>query len=312
MISTKYVFNTETLSYDKVELSTNEKIKKITFLTLSSLTLISAIIFLISSTTHVFVNKTSSVHRENEILKAQYSKLQAELTKTNALLQDIQIKDDSIYRRILNIDPLSSFIRRGGYGGSDRYERLRSIYSSGLLITVSKQMDYVLKQAEIQQNSYNNLLTITEAKKHKLAHIPALMPVSLDNSYLSSGFGYRMHPVFHKKIFHQGLDFSAPLGTKVYAPGNGKVIEIKFRGGYGKQIVIDHGYGYKTRYAHLNKISVTQGQSVKRGDIIGEVGTTGISTAPHLHYEVMKDDVKVNPQDYFFDDITPEIYAQTK
>lgn len=185
--------------------------------------------------------------------------------------------------------------------------------NADLIINTTKKLDSIYKAAYIQSNSYDKVLEMALNKEDMLASFPAIMPVAnKDLKRTASGWGYRLHPIYKVRRMHWGMDFTAPIGTPVYATGNGKITEVKgskrSRIGLGLSIKVDHGYGYETVYGHLNKFNVKRGQEVKRGDIIGYVGNTGGSTAPHLHYEVHKNGKKVNPAYYYFKDLTPQEY----
>jgi len=180
------------------------------------------------------------------------------------------------------------------------------------LMDTRKKLDQVASRAYIQSTSFDDVVEMARNKEAMLAAIPAIKPVANKSlKKMASGYGYRIHPIYKVRKMHWGTDFSAPTGTPIYATGDGKVTTYKrSRSGYGRHIVIDHGFGYKTLYAHMNKIEVRRGQRVKRGDVIGYIGSTGSSTAPHLHYEVMKDGRKINPINYFFNDLSPEEYEE--
>jgi murein DD-endopeptidase MepM/ murein hydrolase activator NlpD len=179
-----------------------------------------------------------------------------------------------------------------------------------LIKTAAKKLDILSKQLVVQSKSLDEIVVLAKNKKEMLASIPAIQPVAnKDLKRMASGYGYRIHPIYKTRKFHWGMDFSSPRGTPVYATGNGKIEKVKrSRRGYGNQVKINHGFGYKTFYAHLEKYTVRKGQKVKRGDLIGYVGTSGISTAPHLHYEVIKGNRKLNPVYFYFNDLTPEEY----
>jgi murein DD-endopeptidase MepM/ murein hydrolase activator NlpD len=194
----------------------------------------------------------------------------------------------------------------------DRYKELleNGLDSEELIANTFQRIDQLDRQLYIQTKSYDDLLELATDKSDMLASLPAIQPVSnKELRRLASGFGMRVHPIYKVKMMHPGVDFSAPQGTPVYATGAGKVAVVKTSlSGYGKQVIIDHGFGYRTRYAHLQNFSVKQGQQVERGQAIGTVGSTGTSTAPHLHYEVFHDNERVNPIYYFYQDITAEEY----
>jgi len=256
--------------------------------------------------------KEKGLKRENEQLKLQYEILNKRFDLVENTLQDLQQRDNNIYRVIFETDPIPSSVRKAGYGGSERYKKLRNLNNSELVIKTSKRLDKLSKQLYVQSTSYDQIINMADNKEEMLSSIPAIMPVSNEDlTRTASGYGWRIHPIYKIKKFHEGMDFTASTGTEVYATGEGVVETVKqsYRG-YGKRVVIDHGFGYKTRYAHLADFNVRKGQKVKRGDVIGYVGNSGLSTAPHLHYEVEKGGEKINPVHYYFNDLTPEQYEK--
>jgi hypothetical protein len=233
-----------------------------------------------------------------------------QLDRIESVLSDMQQRDDNIYRTIFEADPLNYSVREAGFGGSNRYKDLEKLENSKIVINTAKRLDIITKKVVIQSKSYDDLLKMAVNKEKMLASIPNIQPISNKNlERTASGWGYRIHPIYKIRKFHYGIDFTAPTGTDVYVTGDGMVeqMETSHRG-YGNSILIDHGYGVKTLYAHLDHFNVRQGQKVKRGEIIGFVGNTGLSTAPHLHYEVLHNGEKVNPINYFFNDLTADEY----
>ena len=246
--------------------------------------------------------------REIDNMTLQYELMNEKLSQVSAVLDNVQDRDDNIYRVIFEADPIPSSIRKAGIGGVNRYEKLEGYNNSELIISTSQKLDKISKQLYIQSKSFDEVIEMATKKSDMLASIPAIQPVTnKELKRLSSGYGRRIDPYYKKPKFHYGVDFSAPKGTAIYATGNGTVKKTKkSRRGFGNHIVIDHGYGYESLYAHMQKYTVRRGQKVKRGDLIGYVGNSGKSTAPHLHYEVHKDGRKVNPAYYFHNDLTPE------
>jgi murein DD-endopeptidase MepM/ murein hydrolase activator NlpD len=212
---------------------------------------------------------------------------------------------------IFEAEPIPGSIREAGIGGVDRYEKVKGYKNSDLIIETEKKMDNILGKLYVQSKSFDEVFDLAKNKERMLVSIPAIQPVSnKDLRRIGSYFGTRMDPFYKVRKFHEGMDFSAPIGTEVYATGNG-TIEMAGHddgGGYGNEIIIDHGYSYKTVYAHLSRIFVKPGQKILRGQIIGYVGNTGKSTSPHLHYEVRKNGVPINPIYFFFNDISAEQY----
>ena len=310
MSNPKYRFNPETLSYDKITLTTRQKIFK--FLKGTTLLLSVSFLFLIVLSFFFDTPGEKIQKRENKQLLYQYELLNQKVEKMEQSMDEIQQHDDNIYRLIFGIDPVPENIRKAGVGGSNPYKELEQYSKSDLLIETSKKIDNLTRRMVVQAESYDNIMKLVEDKEKFLASVPAISPIADRNlKRFASGYGYRIHPIYRTLKMHKGIDLTAPTGTKVYATGGGKVISAGYAaGGYGIKVIIDHGYGYKTLYAHLNKVNVKVGKRVARGDVIGEVGSTGRSTAPHLHYEVRKNDQTENPVNYYYTDLTPEEYEE--
>lgn len=253
-----------------------------------------------------------SLREENNKLLAQYNFLNSKLNQIESVLDEIQVRDDNIYRVIFDKNPIPESVRKAGFGGIDKYSDLKYIDESELVLNTSRRVDIVAKQAYIQAKSYEEVLKLAINKEEELSSTPAIMPVSNnDLSFMSSGWGVRLHPVYKVRMFHWGIDFVAPRGTKIYSTGNGTIESVINQGsGHGKHIIINHGFGFKTLYAHLSKFNVTEGQKIKRGQVIGYVGCSGTSTAPHLHYEVFKNGDNVDPKYYFFKDLNADEFDQ--
>ena len=310
MSNPKYRFNPESLSYDQIKLSPRQKIFK--FLRGAALLLSVSFVFLLILSLFFDTPGEKIQKRENKQLLYQYELLNQKVEKMEQSMDEIQQHDDNIYRLIFGIDPVPENIRKAGVGGSNPYKELEQYSKSDLLIETSKKIDNLTRRMVVQTESYDNIMKLVQDKEKFLASIPAISPIADRNlKRFASGYGYRIHPIYRTLKMHKGIDLTAPTGTKVYATGGGKVISAGYAaGGYGIKVIIDHGYGYKTLYAHLNKVNVKVGKHVARGDVIGEVGSTGRSTAPHLHYEVRKNDQTENPVNYYYTDLTPEEYEE--
>ena len=313
MARRKYKFNPNTLSYERVGISFKEKaLKALAYFSSSlALALVMVVIFLNTYETP----KTKALKRENERLLTQYELMSKDLDKIQGVLTELQRRDDNIYRVIFEAEPIPSSIRKAGFGGSNRYSHLESLDNSELVIETAKKLDIIAKEAYIQSKSYDKVLDMAMNKEKMLACIPAIQPVANEDlKRTASGWGYRMHPIYKVRKMHYGMDFTAPVGTPVYATGDGTVTETegskRSRVGFGLVVKVDHGYGYESVYGHLNAFNVKRGQKVKRGDVIGYVGNTGGSTAPHLHYEVHKNGRAVNPQYFYYKDLTPQEYEK--
>ena len=310
MAKIKYKYNPSTLNYEKIQLTLKDRLKKVfTYLLVS---LFFAAITL--SIAYTFINspKELTLQRENAQLRKQYELLNRDLDRLAAVLEDIERRDDNIYRQILESEPISKNVREAGVGGVNRYSNLDGYQYSSVVINANKKLDQLAKRMYVQTKSFDEVVELARNKEKMLASIPAIQPVPNKNlKRMASGYGYRTHPIYKVRKMHWGMDFSAPTGTEIFATGDGTVAQVILsRGGYGKHVVIDHGFGYETLYAHMTKINIKRGQKVKRGDVIGLVGNTGTSSAPHLHYEVIKDGKKINPAHFYFNDLTPEEYDE--
>lgn len=304
----KYRFNPKTLAFEKVE-------RKLTNKLLYVFGGIVVAAFLAIGITSVVVSyydtpEMKSLRKENQQLLTQYKELDSKLSQIENVLDELQVRDDNIYRVIFSSNPIPESVRKAGFGGVDKYAELGSFNDNEIVKLTSKKIDVLSKQAYIQAKSYEEVLDLAKSKEKELASIPAIIPVKDKNIVkFSSGWGMRIHPILKVPRFHYGLDFVAPVGTKIYATGDGVVLSTEIeRSGHGRHLIIDHGFGYRTLYAHLSKFNVKPGQKVGRGELIGFVGNSGTSTAPHLHYEVHKDGKEVDPKYYIFKDLSPDEY----
>jgi len=310
MAKVKYRFNAHTLSYDKIVISFKTKLKR--FLALFSTTLVSSVLIAVGILQFYESPHMSSLRKENERLLTQYELLYKDLSTVEKVLDEIEQRDNNLYRVVFESDPIPSTIRRAGFGGVNKYSQLESFDNSELVIKTAEKLDILSKQAYIQSKSYDEVLTMAMNKEKLVTSMPAIMPISNKSlKSTASGWGYRFHPIYKIKQFHYGMDFTASIGTKVYATGDGVVRDVQsIGGGYGRWIMIDHGFDYKTMYAHLSGFNVKVGDLVKRGQVIGYVGNSGTSTGPHLHYEVHKNGEPVNPQYYYFKDLNAQEYEK--
>ena len=310
MSKIKYYYDTKTLSYKPIETTGIEKFKKfIVYLTSSA---ILAFFTLLIFFQYFDSPKEKRLKGEINHLLSQYEIINNDLEKIELVLDDIQKRDDNIYRTIFEADPIPTSIRKQGFGGVNRYKKLSGYSNSDLIINTSKKIDQLTKQLYLQSKSFDEIIELAKNKSKMLASIPAIQPVAnKDLKRMTSGYGYRIHPIYKTRKMHYGMDYSAKVGTEIYATGDGVVSKVKrSKRGYGNYVKINHGFGYETLYAHMSKYIVKKGQKVKRGEVIGYVGNTGISTAPHLHYEVRKDNKKINPVNFYFNDLTPDEYEK--
>ncbi len=309
MKKAKYFFNPHNLRFEKVRHSFWTKFLRV-FGFVSASAVFAALI-LLAAYAWLDSPKEKALKREVAVYKLQMKLMEQKVEEMDNMLGELNERDDNIYRAIFEADPLPEEMRNPGIGGARRYKELAGYENSSLLIELAKKVDRLSSKMYVQSKSYDQLAELAARKNEMLASIPAIQPVSnRDLRRMASGFGYRIHPIYKTRKLHTGMDFSAPVGTDIYATGNGKVVEATYDRGYGYHVIIDHGFGYKTLYGHMSKIQVKPGQVIKRGEVIGLVGNTGTSTAPHLHYEVIKNGNKINPVNFYFNDLTPEEYDQ--
>ena len=228
------------------------------------------------------------------------------------VLSESHFKNDNLYRTILEIDSIPKSIRDAGVGGSKESEKVENRNKAGLILVIAQKIDKLYRQMNMQTESYDYLQDKADEKNKRIECIPSILPLSVgDLTFISSYFGARIDPFFNHQKPHFGLDFVAPIGTKIYSTGDGIVTLSKFsRKGYGNEIIIDHSFGYSTRYAHLDEIFIKEGEKVKRGQLIGTLGNTGRSTGPHLHYEIQYNKKPINPIYYYADEISSEEYER--
>ena len=310
MPKAKYYFNTNSLRYEKVEVSFLRRLFRV-FGWLATASVFGAITLLFAYS-YLDSPKEKQLKRELNEMQLQYEILQQRTELAAHVLSDISKRDDQVYRVIFEAEPINESVRTAGYGGINRYKDLEGFDNSDLIIATTRKIDQLSRQLYIQSKSYDEVFDLARKKTEMLASIPGIQPLfNKDLNRIASGFGYRIHPIYKTSMMHEGLDFTAPIGTEIYATGNGVVARMEAMGrGYGNNILIDHGDGYRTLYAHLSKFKVRPGQRIKRGDVIGYVGSTGSSTGPHLHYEVWKNTNKIDPINFFFNDLTAAQYVK--
>jgi len=310
MSKIKYYYDTKTLSYKPIESSRVDKFKN--FIVYFTSSAILAFFILLIFFQYFDSPKEKRLKGEINNLLSQYEIINSDLKKIEIVLDDIQTRDDNIYRTIFEADPIPTSIRKQGFGGVNRYKKLSGFSNSDLIINTTKKVDQLTKQLYLQSKSFDEIIELAKNKSKMLASIPAIQPVAnKDLKRMTSGYGYRIHPIYKTRKMHYGMDYSAKVGTEIYATGDGVISKVKrSKRGYGNYVKINHGFGYETLYAHMSKYIVKKGQKVKRGEVIGYVGNSGISTAPHLHYEVRKDNKKINPVNFYFNDLTPEEYEK--
>ena len=306
----RYIFNQLTQSFEVLETSKSRTFLRILLVLLSVLGV--AFLFAVLLFTFFKSPKEKAQARELEYMKLQYEILNDKLDDMEALMTDMEQRDNNLYRVMFEANPIPSSVRRSGFSDADRYAGLYGYMNSGQVVSAARKLDVIASQLYNQSVSYDTLFTLARNKSDMLAHIPAIFPLKeTELKYISSFFGYRPDPIYKISKFHSGIDFSTAMGTEAYATGDGTVFDVERNDwGYGNMVIIDHGYGYKTRYAHLKKAAVRKGQKVKRGQLIGYIGNTGKTTGVHLHYEVLKNDVQIDPINFFYNDLTPDQYNQ--
>lgn len=303
-----YKYNSETDNFERVYPSLKSRLVSIGRNSLIALGLAIVIFFIVF---YCFDSPTEENLRiENAELKTQYDILTRRLDNSLKVLARIQDRDDNFYRVMMQMDPMTDNQRLSGLDNEERYRELQRLSDAGLVTSMAQGLDLLEHQIATQVQSFDQIRAAVGAQKEKLSHIPSILPINVADYTMSSGYGYRRDPVYGFGKFHEGLDFAAPTGTPVFATADGKVTLAHREAGYGNCIDLDHGYNYLSRYAHLSQILVKEGENVKRGQLIGKVGSTGKSTGPHLHYEVRFKGESQNPVNYYFMDLTPEEYAE--
>ncbi len=310
MSKIKYIYNPKTLQYEPAKPTLNERLKRLGW-TVATGMAFSAVVIAVA---WQFFRSPQQIKdsREVEALKLNYELMNKRMELAEKVLEDLTRRDNDVYRAVFEAEPIPEEIRGAGIGGADRYEKFKGYDNEKLMRETAERLDGLSRRLVVQSKSYDQLFELARRKEELLRSMPAIMPIKVsDPEQIASGFGYRVHPVFKTERFHAGVDFTAPIGTPIYATGNGVVERADSEsGGYGNCVQIRHGFGFLTLYAHLSKILVTPGQKVKRGQVIGLLGNTGLSTGPHCHYEVHRNGEPVNPVAYFIANLTPEEYTK--
>lgn len=312
MAKVKYYYDSENLAYKKIEPNRGRRAGYIALWLLSSALFGFIAFWVLVNTSILDTPKDRIQKREIENLQFRYSLLNKKMEQIEDVLHDIAERDNNLYRVYFNADPIPFEQRKAGFGGVNRYRDLEGFNNSELLINTSKRMDILTKELVIQSKSLDEIYNLAKSQEELLAAIPAIQPIKNEQlTRMASGYGYRNDPFTKIRKFHAGMDFTSRTGTPVFATGDGIVERADNRAsGYGNHIVLKHGFGYKTLYAHLSKYNVRKGQKVKRGDIIGFVGSTGRSEAPHLHYEVHVNGKPVNPINFYYGNISAEEFEE--
>ena len=305
-----YRFNPHTLKYEKVFVSLRTRIRRISFNVLFGVVLGVVLVFI--GLQFVESPKERSLKRELSQYRRQTRLLNDRVERAEKVLENIEERDDVLYRTIFSCAPVGDAERHSGIGGVERYAEFDQMKNGAQLKATVKRVDDLTKRLYVESKSLDELYGMARNKTERMASMPAIMPVEKNKCKVVSGFGYRYHPILHYRRLHSGIDMTAPAGTPVYATGDG-VVRVAGRGaeglsGYGIVAVVDHGFGFQTLYAHMQSVKVRVGQKVKRGEQVGTVGSTGMASGTHLHYEVIQNGKKVDPVYYFFNDLTPAEY----
>jgi murein DD-endopeptidase MepM/ murein hydrolase activator NlpD len=310
MALTKYKFNPESLSFDKIRLGVRTLLLRALAYFIGSV--IIAVIYSFIFGLFIDSPKEKALKREIAQLTLQYDLIHKEMGNLEKVIDHLQETDDNLYRTIFGAEPVSATLRQGGSGGINRFSELEGYDNSDIVVETAARLDRIRKRVYVQSKSFDELISLAREKEDMLRSIPAIIPISTrDLTRIASGFGLRIHPVYKISKLHEGMDFTAPLGTEIYASGDGTVESVSSnKRGMGNYIVLDHGFGYSSVYAHLEGFNVRSGQKVRRGDVIGYVGNTGMSVAPHLHYEIRLNGVNVDPVNYFFNDLSASEYEK--
>lgn len=303
----KYYYNTHTLRYEKLE--TPLRVKLLRVFGFMAAAFVTAAIIVAVAFQYIDSPKEKILKQENADMHDDYVVLQQQLQQLQQQMNELETRDNNVYRAIFESSPIPDSIRLQQIAKTKEVKLVESMSQDELVKSITAQLNSLTLRAAYQEKSYNDIDEMVKNKEKLLAAIPAIQPVSKDLSHMASGFGYRIDPVYKVPKFHAGLDFAAPIGTPIYATANGTVTDAGFNaGGYGNRVIINNGYGYETWFGHMYKIKVHVGEIVKRGEVIGWVGSTGKSTGPHCHYEVHKNGVPVDPIYYFYNDLSPAQY----
>ncbi len=311
MTKVKYYYDPESLAYRKIKQKKSTKFAYFLLFVLASASFGFVSFLVLLNTPYFETPKDKLLVREIDNLKINYAILNRKMDQIDEVLNNIEDRDNNLYRLYFNAAPISDEDRKTNIASNNRYKELEGFNNSELVVNTSKRVDVLTKELAVQSKSLDQILALAKTKEKLLAAIPAIQPVKNENlKRMASGFGYRSDPFTKVRKMHEGMDFTAKMGTPIYATGDGTIERAdNTASGYGNHIVIRHGFGYETLYAHLYKYNCRIGQRVKRGDIIGYVGSTGRSEAPHCHYEVHKDGKVVNPLNFYYGNISAAEYV---
>jgi murein DD-endopeptidase MepM/ murein hydrolase activator NlpD len=306
----KYFYNTKTLRFEKLEVPLHIRILRI--LMFVSGAIVTALIIVSVAFRFLDSPKEKQMRQDLAVMQEKYSLLQRQIEQLSTNVTELEDRDNNIYRSIFEAAPLPDSIRVGKQYSAIDWEQYRFRNTTDLVAEVEKEIASLKHRIQVQKGSFDTLQKMVQSKEKMLASIPAIQPISNRGlNHVASGFGYRIDPIYKTPKMHTGLDFAAAMGTPIYATADGVVASASFDdGGYGNHVIINHGYGYETLYGHMIRIKTRHGERVKRGQVIGWVGSTGKSTGPHCHYEVIRNKQKINPVHYFFHDLSPTDYER--
>lgn len=303
----KYYYNLETTNYEEIKITFSYRLRKFLYHLMSGILLGFAFFLLFVSV--IKSPEEKELELINSRIKGQYRALEIQMVELQGILSDLQERDNNLYRVIYQAEEIPLESRHTPTGNIEYYNQLRQMTNSEVVVSTAKKINEIKKQLYVQSKSYDELVSLVKSQEKMMLSIPAIQPVAnKDLKRVASGFGWRIDPIYRTRRFHEGMDFTAPIGTDIYATGNGTITAAGWQQGYGNTVKLDHGYGYETLYAHMSQINVKVGQAVNRGEVIGLVGNTGKSTGPHLHYEVHFKGKIMDPRNYYFMDLTPEEY----
>jgi murein DD-endopeptidase MepM/ murein hydrolase activator NlpD len=308
MAKVKYYYDENALSYRKITVNKSNYYQRMLLIFL-------AIIFIgfigfVGFSQFIMSPTALAQKRELENLKFNFELLDKRIEESSVVLSQLQERDNNIYRSYFEINPITEEQRKAGFGGVNRYKIFDGYDNSNLIKSITKEVDILSKQIVVQSKSLDEIVALAKKKENMLSSIPAILPIKIkDLTSVASGYKMRMHPILKINKFHKGMDFTARAGTPIYASGDGRVVVAERSSTYGNVVFISHGYGYKTLYAHMSKIKARRGQTVKRGDLIGFVGNTGLSVSAHLHYEVQKNGISLNPINFYYGDLSLDEFA---
>ncbi len=310
MRKNKYYFDHSRLTYQPYKPNFGERLLQ--FSGILSLAILLSIFIIALLLSYYDSPEERRLKQEVKNYETKFEMMNERMDRLKKVVDNLEKRDKKIYRVIFEAEPLPENVRNAGYGGVEYYKDLKGLSNSEVIKKTNKKFNKLSKKLYVLTKSYEDITKLASEKKEMLASIPSIQPIPNDDlERVASGFGHRIHPIYKTTRFHDGIDFTAPHGTPIYATGKGKVVTKEYsKSGYGNQLVIDHGYGYKTEYAHLQSFEIKKGQNVERGELIGTVGSSGLSTGPHLHYEVRKDGNAINPINFFHNDLNPKQYEK--